>query len=91
MIYLDQFGHLLPDPESMDVEELHEAARLAGMRREWFQSESPARFPHYDLMTRTKRQKAMRQRNVCLILAKEWMRRFHERGNGEDHFVRVDN
>ncbi len=40
-------SHLLPDPLTMDLEELHTFAKKIGLQREWFHNQNPARFPHY--------------------------------------------
>lgn len=73
-VYLDDLGHLLPDPVAPDLDELHAVAQRAGLKREWFQDSSPARYPHYDAMTKRTKQGALRA-GAQRITAREWMRK----------------
>ena len=47
MVYTDGV-HLIADT----IDELHEFARMMGLKKEWFQARPCASFPHYDLTTR---------------------------------------
>lgn len=52
-VRLDTAGHLTAD----SADELHAFAASVGLRREWFQSH---RLWHYDIMTWSKRRRALR-------------------------------
>lgn len=60
--------HLFADT----LKELHAAASVIGLRRQWFQDK---RYPHYDLTTYG-RQLAVR-RGATEIDARDWIRRCH--------------
>jgi hypothetical protein len=77
-VYLDTQGHLLPDPQEPDLEELHRIAQAIGLKREWFQDQSPARFPHYDVIGSRKRTDA-RNAGAITITPTEWMRQHSAR------------
>lgn len=56
MIYYDEIGHLSAD----SLKELHDFAKLIGLKREWFQDKKCRfpRVPHYDLTTKNMKKKA---------------------------------
>lgn len=55
MILVDYHGHMVATESEI---ELHQFARKIGLKREWFQNSG--RFPHYDLTTKRKINKAIR-------------------------------
>ncbi|MEW5804326.1 MAG: DUF4031 domain-containing protein [bacterium] len=55
MILVDYMGHMV---STESAEELHNFARILGLKRSWYQSH--ADHPHYDLTTARMRMKAVR-------------------------------
>lgn len=66
-VYLDSAGHLTADAD----DELHVFAQRLGLRREWFQDH---RHRHYDVMSATKRVRALRM-GAYWITPRETVRR----------------
>ena len=54
MILIDVHGHMVTDNA---LPELHAFASFLGLEKKWFQEK---RIPHYDLLSRSMKEKAMR-------------------------------